>query len=881
MSWRKYFGRGRRDAELAREMEAHLGHEVDEFVARGMSREEARYAAKRKLGNETRVREDVYEFNSVSWLETLWGDVRYALRMLRKSPGYAAVAIFTLALGIGANTAVFSVVNTVMLRPLPFLRADRLALLWKVDLHDNEATNIVSAPDFQDWQQQADAFESMAIFDSVGRGYNLSESGSDPERVSGERVSSKFFDVLGVKPMLGRSFRPEEEIAGRDHEVVMSYTLWSRRYGQDRDIVGKTVRIDSESYTVVGVMPRGFEFQFWSGPRELWVPVGYTQSDLQRGWNNFVCIARLRDGVSFTQADAEMHSVGDRLRDAYPVDLANMTATALPLEDYGMRHLRATMLALSVAVGFVLLIVCANVANLTLGRSAVRQKEIAVRRTLGAGRGRIVRQLLTESVILALLGGVAGLGVAAAGLVAFNRVMPESLVFLSFRHIDSIQMNGRVFLFALAASCVTGILFGLVPAFTAEHRDLNAVLKQSGRSATAAGGNRLRHILVAAEIALAMVVLSAAGLMIVSVVRLLNVPRGFDARNVLTMDLSTPQTPDIKGLPVNPNFCRQVADSVGALPGVAAVSATSGLPFEGFAGRGITIEGRPDPGPAHQEGSRYSVVCPGYFAALKVPIVDGRDFDLDDVDGKAPVVVVNETFAQRFWPNQSAIGRHFKQGEFDSDAPWYTIVGVARDTRHWALDERVWPEFYRPFMQSGWETMSLAVKTEGAPMGMAQAVEGAMKSTLPDSPVTNVKPLEAVVADSVSGRTFPMRLFACFAVVALMLAAVGIAGVVSYGVTQRTREIGIRMAFGADASDVLAMIVGGSMRWVAIGVSVGVVASLAATRLLEVLLFDVKAGDPRVLGAVAAVLALVALAASWWPARRATRVDPMVALRYE
>jgi putative ABC transport system permease protein len=585
--------------------------------------------------------------------------------------------------------------------------------------------------------------------------------------------------------------------------------------------------------------------------------------------------------VSFARADAEMHALGDRLRKAYPADLANMSATAQPLAEFGLEDLRATMLALSVAVCFVLLIVCVNVANLTLGRSAVRQKEIAVRRTLGAGRGRIIRQLLTESVILALAGGLAGLAVAEIGLRVLESAMPEALVFLSFRHVASIAMNGRVYLFAFGVSCLAGVLFGVAPAFSAERGDLNATLKEGGRNATQAKGNRLRQVLVATEIALAMVVLSGAALMVVSVARLLNVPTGFEARHVLTMDLSTPEVSGIGSVARNPNFCRQIADSVGTLPGVVAVGATSGLPFEGWAGRGITVEGRPDPGPEHTEGSRYNTVCPGYFAALSVPVLDGRDFNLNDVDGATPVVVVNETFAKRFWPNESAVGHHFKPGQFNSDAGWFTIVGVVRDTRHWALDQRVWPEFYRPFMQSAWPTMSLAVKTEAAPMGMAPAVERAMSGTLRDTPVTNVQPLEQIVADSVSGRTFPMELLACFAVVALVLAAVGIAGVVSYAVTQRTREIGIRMAFGASARDVLRMIVGGSMRWVVIGVVVGVVASLAATRLLEVLLFDVRAGDPRVLGAMAAVLAVVAFAASYLPARRATRVDPMVALRYE
>jgi putative ABC transport system permease protein len=881
MSWRRFFRRERWDAERAGEIAAHIALETDENVARGMSREAARAAAVRKFGNETKVREDIYKMNSVGFLETLWQDMRYAARMLRKSPGYAAVAIFTLALGIGANTTVFSVINAVLLRPLPYPRADRLALLWKVDVHDTQGTNVTSAPDFHDWQRGTDAFESMAIFDSGGTGYNLSESGGDPERVSGLRVSSQFFDVLGVRPMLGRSFRPEEEIAGRDHEVVLSYPLWTRRYKQDREIVGKTIRIDGESYTVIGVMPREFEFQFWSNLRELWVPVGYTPIDLDRGENSFVCIARLKDGVSFTQADTQMHTLGDRLRKAYPMDLAHMSATAQPLAEFGLQNLRATMLALSVAVGFVLLIVCVNVANLTLGRSAARRKEIAVRRTLGAGRWRIIRQLLTESVILAMAGGAGGLLVAAIGLRVLESAMPEALVFLSFRHVSTIAINARVFVFAFAISCVAGVLFGLAPAFGAERGDLNATLKESGRGATQAKGNRLRQILVAAEIALAMVVLSAAALMVVSVARLLNVHTGFEARNVLTMDLSTPEVGGIGTVARNPNFCRQIADSVGTLPGVAAVGVTSGLPFEGWAGRGITVEGRPDPGTDHQEGARYGTVCPGYFAALSIPVLDGRDFNLADADGTTPVVVVNETFAKRFWPNESAVGHHFKPGQFNSDAGWFTIVGVVGDSRHWALDQRVWPEFYRPFMQSAWPTMSLAVKTDGAPMRMAASVRKAMAATLPDTPVTNVQPLEQIVADSVSGRTFPMRVLACFAVVALLLSAVGIAGVVSYAVTQRTQEIGIRMAFGADARDVLRMIVGGSMRWAAIGVAAGIVCSAAATRLLEVLLFDVRAGDPRVLGAMALVLGSVALAASYVPARRATRVDPMVALRYE
>lgn len=810
-------------------------------------------------------------------MSTFLNDVRYALRQLAKDPGFAAVAVLTLALGVAVNTVIFTVMDATILRRLPFPGADRLVFVWETFGRNAGDLNIISAPNYWDFGRQNHVFENIAIFDSAGRGYNLAPTGEsrEPEQVSGLRVSSTFFTVLGVHPFLGRNFLPEEETLGKDHEVILSYGLWKRRYEGDPAVVGKTMRIDGNDFTVVGVMPGDFHWQFWSGQRQLWVPVGYTKTDFGRDDNSFLSIARLKPGVTVAQARAEMQGIGAALSRQYPNDLANMSATVQPMAEADMQSVRTTMLTLFAAVGFVLLIACVNVANLLLARGAVRQKEFALRRALGAGSLRIVRQLLTESIILALLGGAVGLTLAAWAASVLPAVLPGDLQFLPLRELKTLPLDSRVLGFAFLVSCLTGILFGLIPAISSIRGDLTDPLKEGGRSVSI-GHSRLRHALVASEIALALVVLSGAGLMIMSLSRLLGVDPGFDANNVITMEMSLPQEVIYNGPPDHPLFCRQLDERVSAIPGVITATAVAHLPMSGDAGRGFQIEGRPDPGPGNMANAAYTVACPNYFRALGVPILQGREFTQQDALGAQGVIVINQAMAQKYWPKEDPIGRVIVQG-----GARLAIVGVVANMHHWGLDERIHPQFFRPYPQAGWPVMSVVVRSAGAPSSYVPAIKKALAEVEPDRPVSNIRLMRDVVEGSLGSRRFPAFLLSAFAALALALAAVGIVGVVSYSVAQRTREIGIRMAMGAGKADVLKLIVSGSMVWVFIGILLGIVGSLGLTRLLGTLLYGVKPGNPLVLASVSLMLASAALLASYVPARRAAKVDPMEALRYE
>jgi len=808
----------------------------------------------------------------------LLNDIRYGFRQLGKNPGFAAVAVLTLALGMAANTVIFTVTNATILKKLPFPDADRLVLVWETFGRNSNNFNIVSAPNYWDIAKQNHVFENIAIFDSAGRGYNLAPRGEnrEPEQVSGLRVSSTFFDVLGVQPFLGRNFRPEEEELGKSRVVILSYGLWKRRYAADRSLVGKTIRMDGEDFTVVGVMPPDFRWQFWSGPRQLWVPVGYTETDKGRDDNSFVSCARLKPGVTLAQARSEMAAIGTGLSRQYPNDLPNMSATVQPIAEAGMAEMRAIILALFAAVGFVLLIACVNVANLLLARGATRQKEFALRRALGASASRIVRQLLTESVLLALLGGVAGLLLTWWSATALPSVLPGG--FLPLRDLEQFPLDRRVFAFAFLISLLTGIVFGLIPAISTIRGEFSTQLKEAGRGVSASR-SRLRHALVASEVALALVVLCGAGLMIASLSRVLGVDPGLDPKNVITMQMSLPQTIIYNGPPDHPLFCRNMDERVSAIPGVVAAGAVAHLPFQGDAGRGFVVEGRPDPGPENMPGAAYSVVCPNYFRTLGVPLLEGREFSHQDSLGAPGVIVINQAMAQKYWPNENPVGRAIRIG--GPNGARLTVVGVVRDVHNWGLDEKVHPQFFRPYPQAGWPVMSVVVRTKGAPASYTPAIKAALAEVEPERPMSEVALMQDVVNGSVGSRRFPAFLLGGFAALALALAAVGIIGVVSYSVTQRTREIGIRMALGAARTDVLKLILSASMVWVAVGIALGIMASLGLTRLLGTLLYGVKPGNPLVLGSVSFVLASVALLASYIPARRAAKVDPMVALRYE
>jgi putative ABC transport system permease protein len=808
---------------------------------------------------------------------TVLQDTHYGLRNLARNPGFTIVAMLTLALGIGANTTIFSVINNTLLKPLPFPDSARLVLVWETFGQGRDNWNIVSAPNFWDFQRQSHSFESMAIFDSAGRGYNLSASGNkqEAEQVSGLRVSSGFFSVLGAKPFLGRTFLPEEETLGKDHEVVLSYGLWQTRYSGDPSLLGRTITIDGDEFTVIGVMPSEFEWQFWSGRRKLWVPVGYTKTDFGRGDNSFISIARLKPGVTEAQARAEMEAIGNRVQRQYPAEDANMGATVSSLNDYGVEGLRATMLTLFAAVAFVLLIACVNVANLLLARGAARQKEFAIRRALGAAGSRIARQLLTESLMLALAGGLTGL-LLAFGSTRLLFFLVKNALQLPMRPIDSIPMDSRVFVFALLVSCVTGVLFGMAPALSALRSGVNEPLKEGGRSVSS-GGNRLRHALVASEVALALVVLSGAGLMIKSMARLVGVDPGFNPKNVLTMFMSVPQEEIYVGPPGLPRFCQDLTEHVGALPGVVSVGAVGHLPLEGNAGRGFQIEGQPPADPGKMPGADYSVACPGYFKTMGIPVLKGREFTARDTVNAPGVIVINESMAHRFWPKEDALGKAIRLG--GSDGPRLTIVGVVADVHHLGLDVAMRRQFFRPYTQAGWPIMNVAVRTISTPATFATPVKHAIADFLPDRPVSGLESMEEVVHNSTGSRRFPMLLLSVFSVLALVLAAVGIVGVVSHSVAQRTHEIGIRMALGAKTLDVLRLMVNSNMAWVLVGLAVGIAGSTGLTRLLAGMLYDVRPIDPLVLGSVSFLLAGIALLASYLPARRAAKIDPIAALR--
>ena len=816
-------------------------------------------------------------------METLWQDLRYGVRMLMKRPGFTLIAIITLALGIGANTTIFSVINSLLLKPIPFPDADRLALVWEMQINDPSSRNIVSAPNYQDWQRQNDVFANMAIFDSAGKGYNLSGSG-EPERVSGVRVSAGFFDVLGVKPRLGRTFLPEEETPGKHQVVVINDGLWHSRYNADPAIVGKTIKVDSEDHTVIGVMPPEFEFQFFSPIRQLWVPITYTKGDRERNSHSFVCIARLKPQVTMEQARAQMNTIGLSLAEQYPQDNIGNSATIDPFGEFGKENQQTTLLTLLGVAGLVLLIACVNVANLLMARGATRQREFAIRAALGASRARTMRQLLTESLLLAFAGGVSGVLVAVWSSTLLLKVLPGNLRAVPFRSINEISgisIDYNVLAFTWGITCLTGILFGLAPALIFSRRNVNEFLQEGSRGTTG-GGARLRQVLVVVEVALALVVLSGAGLMIQSMARLMNVAPGLDPKNVLIMSMSLPQENLYYGPPAHPQFVHDLQEHVGSIPGVVSVSAVSTLPIGGGrAGRGFVIEGQADPGTENQPNGNYTVICPNYFQTMGIKLISGREFTEQDSQTAPGVIVINAAMAKQFWPDEDPLGKRIKIGSFNSDSPWLTIVGIAQDVRQGGLDQQPRRELFRPYSQAAWPVMTVVVRTASSPGAFINPIKQALARVEPDRAASGIRTMDEVIYDSLGSRRFPMLLLLAFSVVALTLAAVGIAGVVSFSVSQRTREIGIRMALGARKGHVIGLVLNRSMRAAVIGVVVGLGASYALTRFLTGLLYEVKPMDPVVLGSVTLILAGVALIACYLPARRATKVDPMIALRYE
>jgi len=804
-------------------------------------------------------------------------DLRYAVRVLLKSPGFTVVAVLALGLGIGANSAIFSVVNSVLLRPLPYKDPERLVIAWETNqqLIDDylKTHNEASVANFYDWQSQSHVFESLAAF--RWRTFNLTD-GDNPEQVTGNAVTPNMFATLGVRPFVGRDFLPEEGETGKDAEVILSYGLWQRRFGADPNVVNRKISVDGQAYTVVGVMPQ--EFEFPRAESELWTPFAPPDNVKANRTMHFLYTrARLKPGVSIEQAQAEMDTIAARLQQQYPDSNSQRGVRVASLPSESVAQIRPALLILLAAVGFVLLIACANVANLMLARATARQKEIAIRTALGAGRWHIIRQLLTESVLISFVGGVFGLLLAQWGVDLLLASMPREFA-MGIPGWNKIGIDYRVLAFTLVVSLATGVLFGLFPALQASKSDLNEPLKEGGRS-SASGRGRYRNALIVSEVTLALVLLAGAGLMVRSIMRLMDVNPGFDPQNLVTLHLSLPQSQYAKSQQLT-SFYSELTRRVAGLPGVESVAAIDMMPMGGSGGTtSFVVEGKPAPPKGQYPEANSRTASPGYFKTMRIPLLEGREFDDHDTPGTPLVVVINETMARKYWPGEDPIGKRILDPE--NRFPPAEVVGVVGDIKHWGLDDKSQEYLYTSSTQTPENSMFVVVRTAVDPAGMTASVRKEVRSLDKELPVYDIKPMSQRIIESTAWRRLVMSLLGVFAVVALALASVGIYGVMAYTVTQRTHEIGIRMALGASRGDILRMVVRHGMLLVVAGVALGLLLSFAVTRFMASLLFGVGANDPATLFAVSLVLALIALLACLIPARRAMRVDPGVALRYE
>ncbi|HKQ53230.1 MAG TPA: ABC transporter permease [Pyrinomonadaceae bacterium] len=810
-------------------------------------------------------------------MRSVFQDLRYGTRTLLKRPGFTFVAVLTLALGIGANTAIFSIVNTVMLRPLPYQSPEQLVRVGGANYGKGRQLTSFSPQDFYDWRDQNTVFEALAACDKWS--LNLTGDG-EPERIEAYAVSAGFFNILRAQPQLGRTFLPREDTLGNEYVAVLSNRLWQRRFNSDPGIVGRQVTLSGEKFTVIGVMPSTFKFPPLARAGlvepELWVPFAPELSDWPRSSRSVDgAIARLKAGVTLDQAETELKAIAGRLEQQYPETNSSQSVSVVSLHESIVGSTRTSLLVFLVAVGFVLLIACANVANLLLARAATRRKEIAIRTALGAGRSRIIRQLLTESVLLSLAGGALGLLLSLWATDFLVNLASDAI-----RYVGEVQMDARVLAFTLLASLLTGIIFGLMPALQVSNPDLNETLKEGGRgSGQGAGRQRVRSLLIISEVALSLVLLVGAGLLVKSFLRLQEVSPGFSPENLLTMYVSLPGTkyPEDEQ---HVTFFNRVLEGVRALPGVESASVVSVLPIsENYDRFGIEIESRP-PVPLGEapEADRYRI-SPDYFRTMNIPLQAGRAFSERDRADAPPVVIINETMARRYWPDGSAVGKRLKG--VAAGYPWLEVVGVVGDVKQYGLDTANTLQMYLPQAQSPTQHMTLVVRTGGNPNSYFTTVREKVWEVDKEQPVYNIRTMEQLLSTSVAQRRFNMLLLAIFAGVALVLAAVGLYGVMSYAVTQRTHEIGIRMALGARAGDVLKMVIGQGMLLALIGVGVGLAVALAVTRVMATLLYGVSTTDPAVFVGIPLLLSAVAFAACYIPARRATKVDPMVALRYE
>ncbi len=807
-------------------------------------------------------------------MNTLFQDLRYGARMLRKRWGFTAIAIMTLALGIGANTAIFSVVNAVVLRPLPYQDPERLVMLWGTNAKDGNGQQPASFAEFNDWKAEVRSCQALSA--SLLWSFVLT-GGGEPEPIQGHYVSASLFQLLGVMPARGRAFSPEEDRIGGTPVVIVSHGLWQRRFGADPNLIGKTLTLDGGSFTVVGIMPEGFQF-LEAG--EVWVPLMQNRlTNTIRAVRLLLVAGRLGDGVKVEQASAELATMASQLEKQYPDFNTGVGLRLVPLHEQVTGKVRFALLLLLGAVGLVLLIACANVANLMLVRAAARRKEIAVRSALGASRGRLMRQLLTESMTLSVLGGAGGVMLAAWGIDLLLLLNPPQLP-----RYNKIGIDATVLGFTLAASIITGLIFGLAPAWQASQLDLQAALKEGGRSALAcAGQHRLSRLLIIAEVAMALVLLVGAGLLIRSFVYLLDVKPGFATEHVLTLQVGLPNA-TYGQPPQRIAFYHQLEERLKALPDVTAVGLATRLPLLAALNNAtsfLSIEDRPVPTGQRPEID-FRRASTDYFKALGIPLLSGRLVTEEDVTNNTGAVLINEALAKRFWPGEDPLGKRISTAtNTGQQTQWQTIVGVVGNVRHLGLDIEPRPEVYYHTNTSPPTGPVFVIRTTSDPKNLIAAARAKVRELDRNLPIGNVNTMEELVAQSVAPRRFGMILLGIFAALALLLAGIGLYGVMSYAVTQRTQEIGIRLALGAQRRDVLKLVIGQGMALTAAGIGLGLAAAFALTRLMAGLLFGVKATDPLTFAFIALLLTGVALLACYLPARRAMKVDPMVALRYE